>query len=194
MDEIVTALKKPQLVSVEEYLAGEEVSEVKHEYLGGEVHAMSGGTTNHARIAMNAAISLGSQLRGKPCEPFGSDAKLRVELPHQTRFYYPDLQIVCQPSPGDQRFQEQPIVVVEVLSESTRRTDMGEKKDAYLTISSLKVLLLVETDSRRVSAFRRSGQGGFEAEEYSGEDEVIPLPEVGAELSLSDLYARVDFK
>jgi len=155
---------------------------------------MSGGTTNHARIAMNAAISLGSQLRGKPCEPFGSDAKLRVELPHQTRFYYPDLQIVCQPGPGDQRFQEQPVVVIEVLSESTRRIDMGEKKDAYLTISSLKVLLLVEADSRRVTAFRRSSQGGFEAEEYSGADEVVPLLEVGAELPLSDLYARVDFK
>ena len=70
----MTVLKKPELVTVEDYLAGEERSDVRHEYLGGVIHAMSGGTNDHAAIAMNAALALGAQLRGKPCRPFGTFA------------------------------------------------------------------------------------------------------------------------
>ena len=145
----------PAFVSVEDYLAGEEQSDIKHEYLGGVIHAMAGGTNNHAAIATNAGISVGSQLRGKPCRTFGSDAKLKIEFADHIRFYYPDLQIVCRPNPGSDHFQEHPVLVIEVLSESTRRTDMGEKKDAYLAIPSLKVLLLVESDRPRAIANRR---------------------------------------
>ena len=96
----MTALKKPELVTVEEYLAGEERSDIRHEYLGGVIHAMSGGTNDHAAIAANGILSLGAQLRGKPCRPFGSDAKVRIEYPDHTRFYYPDLQVVCQLNSG----------------------------------------------------------------------------------------------
>jgi Uma2 family endonuclease len=184
----MTALKKPELVTVEDYLAGEEHSDIRHEYLGGVIHAMSGGTNDHAAIAMNAALALGGQLRGKPCRPFGSDAKVRIEYPDHTRFYYPDLQVVCQLNSGTDHYQERPAVVLEVLSESTRRTDMGEKKDAYLSIPSLKVLLLAECDRPRVVVYRRRAGGGFEAEEYSGLGETISLAEIGCELPLAELY------
>jgi Uma2 family endonuclease len=80
-----------------------------------------------------------------------------------------------------------------VLSESTRRTDMGEKKDAYLTIPSLKVLLLVESDRPRVIAYRRRPGGGFEVEEHVGGEGVIGLSEIGAELPLADLYDGIAF-
>ena len=189
----MTALLQPSPVSIEDYLAGEECSETKHEYIGGAVHAMAGGTNKHAAISANAIGFLVLALRGKPCRPFTSDAKVRIQFSDHTRFYYPDAQVVCLPSSGSERFQEHPVVVVEVLSESTRRTDMGEKRDAYLSIPSLKVLLLVESDRPYVLAYRRGADGGFTAEEWQGLDGVIPLPEIEAELALADLYDRIAF-
>jgi Uma2 family endonuclease len=178
----------PAFISIEDYLAGEELAETKHEFLGGTVHAMAGGTNDHAAVAANALIALGSRLRGKPCRPFGSDTKVRIELPDHTRFYYPDVQVVCNRNPGTERFKENPVVVIEVLSESTRRTDLGEKRSAYLAIPALKVLLLVEPDCLRVTAYRRQPQGGFAAEAYEGTEAVIALPELEAELPLAELY------
>jgi Uma2 family endonuclease len=189
----MTALKSPSLVSIEDYLAGEEISEVKHEYLGGVVHAMAGGTNDHAAISANVVVALGARLRGKPCRPFSSDAKVRIELADHTRFYYPDAQVVCEPTAGHQRFQEHPAVVVEVLSESTRRIDLGEKRDAYLAVSSLKVLILAESERALVWVYRRRRDGGFEAEEYEGTDAVIQLPEIEAELPLAELYEGIVF-
>lgn len=189
----MTALKKPSFISVEEYLAGEEVSDVKHEYLGGAVHAMAGAAIAHNSIATSAVVALGMQLRGKPCGPFNSDTKIRIELKDHTRFYYPDAMVVCDSNPPGDHFQDRPVVIVEVLSESTRRTDMGEKRDAYLTIPTLKVLLLVETDNPTVTVFRRKPGIGFESELHEGLDAVIPLPEIEAELPLAQLYERVSF-
>lgn len=85
------------------------------------------------------------------------------------------------------------MVTVEVLSDSTRRTDMGEKRDAYVTIPALKVLLLVETDKPSVTVYRRKPGIGFEVEQHDGQDAVVPLPEIGASLALAELYERVDF-
>lgn len=163
---------------------------MKHEYLGGTVHAMSGGTNRHGIIAGNAFGLFFNQLRGKPCQPFSSDTKVRIELPQHTRFYYPDAMVVCHPNPLADTYQEHPVVVIEVLSESTRRLDLGEKRDAYLAIPSLKVLLLVEPDSPAVTAYRRRAEGGFASEHHCGMDAVIPLPEIGATLDLASLYER----
>jgi Uma2 family endonuclease len=180
-------------VSIEAYLNGEERSKEKHEYIGGAVHAMAGGTNDHAAIAANAIVSLGAALRGKSCRPFTSDAKVRIELADQTRFYYPDAQVVCRPGPGGERFQENPTLVLEVLSESTRRTDLGEKREAYLAIPSLKILLIAESDRPYVLVYRRRPQGGFEVEEYSDSGAILPLPEIEAALPLADLYEGLDF-
>ena len=187
----MNALKKTAYISIEDYLAGEELAETKHEYLGGTIHAMAGGTNDHAAVAANAVVALGSRLRGKPCRPFGSDTKVRIELSEHTRFYYPDVQVVCSRNPGNERFQENPVLVIEVLSESTRRTDLGEKRHAYLAIPSLKVLLFIEPDSPRVTAYRRQPQGGFATEEHEGIESVIALPEIEAELPLAELYEGV---
>lgn len=189
----MTAVKQPDFVSVTDYLAGEEVSQTKHEYLGGTVHAMAGATIRHNDIAGNCFACLHASLRGKPCRPYNSDTKIRIEFADHTRFYYPDAMVVCQSNPESDHFQNQPVVIVEVLSESTRRTDLGEKRDAYLTIPSLKVLLFVETDSASVTLHRRAPEGGFTIERHSGLDAVIPLPEIDAALALADLYERVEF-
>ncbi len=189
----MTALRNPGFISIDDYLAGEQVSETKHEYLGGIVHAMSGGTRNHSAIATNATTSLQVQLRGKKCRPFNSDLKVRLDLPDHTRFYYPDAQVVCQNSSGDTLYEGHPVVILEVLSPSTRRADLGEKRDAYLTLPSLRVLILAEADQPYVLVHRRRKDGGFATEEYAALDCVIPLPEIDAVLALAELYEAVEF-
>ena len=155
------AVSKPDLISVEEYLEGEILAEVKHEYIGGTVHAMAGATIRHNNICTNALVFLFGKLHGKRCQPYNSDTKVKIELPNHTRFYYPDVMVVCDSNPETDHFQNQPVVVVEVLSESTRRTDLGEKKDAYLAVPSLKVLILVETEKPSLTLYRRKPEGGF---------------------------------
>jgi Uma2 family endonuclease len=182
------AVRQPAAISIAEYLAGEVGSTVKHEYLGGAVHAMAGATNGHNEIAVNSIISLGVRLRGKACRPFNSDTKVRIELAGHTRFYYPDAMVVCHTNPRADHFQDHPVVVIEVLSESTRRIDQGEKCDTYQKIPSLQVLLLVESEAIAVTVHRRSAEGGFAVEYHAGADAVIPLPEIGEELPLAELY------
>jgi Uma2 family endonuclease len=184
----MSTIEQLKTVSIADYLAGEEAGDVKHEYLGGMVHAMAGGSNRHNTIATNAVIAFGSALRGKFCRAFNSDTKVRIEYPDHTRFYYPDAMVVCAPNPPDDHFQDHPVVVVEVISESTRRTDLGEKRDAYLTIPSLKVLMFVEPDSIRVTLHRRKPEGGFAIEVFAGADAVVPLPEIDTHLPLSELF------
>lgn len=189
----MTALGQPNFITIADYLATEEKSDVKHEYLGDTVRAMAGATNRHNGIVGNGFASLHGQLRGKTCRPFNSDTKIRIEFPDHTRLYYPDAMVVCQTNPEFGHFQDQPVVVIEVLSDSTRRTDLGEKRDAYLTLPSLKVLLLVEPDAPSVLVHRRKLEGGFAIEHYHEFESITPLPEIEAFLPLSDLYDRVDF-
>ena len=189
----ITALEHSALITIEDYLTGEETSDVKHEYLGGTVHAMAGATNRHNVIALNSLAFLLFQLRGKSCQPFNSDVKVRIEFPDHTRFYYPDAMVVCNSNPLTDHFKDQPVVVIEVLSDSTRRADLGEKRDAYLMLPSLKVLIFVEPEKPSVSLHRRKSGGGFAIEHHVGLDAVIPLPEIEASLALADLYDRAEF-
>jgi Uma2 family endonuclease len=188
----MSTAKKIVLVSVEDYLAGELRSPVKHEYLGGAVYARAGARNAHNLIATNTLGALFGRLRGRPCRPYNSDTKVRVRLPTHTRFYYPDTSVICRSNPPTDSFQDEPAVLVEVLSRSTRRIDEGEKKDAYLTIPALHVYLLVEQESAAVVAYRRTANG-FVREVYEGLDAVIPLGEIGVELPLAEVYETVEF-
>ena len=122
-----------------------------------------------------------------------SDTKVRVRLSTHTRFYYPDAMIVCQPNSPTDSFQDHPVVIAEVVSDSTRRTDEGEKKDAYLSIPTLSAYVVIETKLPRVVVHRRGPDGAFSAELYEGIDGVIALDDVGCSLRLAELYERVDF-
>jgi Uma2 family endonuclease len=188
----MSAVEKLKLVSVEDYLAGELVSPVKHEYLGGVVYAMAGKRNVHNLIASNSLVALGIRLRGRPCRPYNSDTKLRLRLPNQVRFYYPDVSVICRPNPQTDSFQDEPAVIVEVVSRTTRRIDEGEKKDAYLTISSLNAYLIVEQESPAVEVFRRTDQG-FVREVVAGLEATIPLSEMEVELPLAELFEGVEF-
>jgi len=189
----MTAAQKLNLVSIEDYLEGELNSPVKHEYLGGVVYAMAGATNVHNRIALSFTTRLDTQLSGRPCQVFNSDTKIRVRVSAQTRFYYPDGMVVCRPNPANDSFQDHPVVVAEVVSPSTRRTDEGEKKDVYLTIPGLTAYVLIETERPRVVVYRRSADATFVPEVYEGTAAVIAFGDIGCSLRLAELYDRVDF-
>ena len=186
----MSAVHRHQHVTPEAYLASELKSPTKHEYVGGAVYAMAGTRNIHNVIAGNIFGSLGTRLRGKKCRPFNSDPKVRVRFPNHVRFYYPDVQVVCQPNSMEESFQDQPNVIVEVLSESTRRTDEGEKLDAYLTIPSLETYLLVDSSNKEVVVEQR-GSNGFQRSILIGDDGVVPLPCLGFDLPLAEIYDGV---
>jgi Uma2 family endonuclease len=188
----MTAVRKLNLISVNDYLAGELASRIKHEYLGGVVYAIAGARNAHNVIATNTLVALGSRLRGKRCRPFNSDTKIRVRLPHQVRFYYPDASVICRPNPQSDSFQDEPAAIFEVLSQATRRIDEGEKKDTYQTIPSLCVYALIEQEAAVVVAYRRT-EHGFVREVYEGLEAVLPLPEIEADLPLTEIYDGVEF-
>lgn len=179
-------------ISREEYLEGELVSEIRHEYVAGNVYAMSGGTLNHQRIAGNFIRSAGNQLTGKPCFPTGSDFKLLVPLAGgDEAFYYPDGMIICVPVPGDSLFTDSPSVILEVLSPTTRRTDEVQKFRDYITIPTLQTYILAETDGALLTVYRRDGDH-FRMERIRDPDAVLELPEAGVSIALAELYRDVE--
>jgi len=148
--------------------------------------------SNRISVEDNIFAAFHNRLKGRSCRPFDSDTKIRLRLPTHTRFYYPDVSVVCRPNPQSDSFQDEPAVIVEVLSRKTRRTDQGEKKDAYLTIPSLVVYLLVEQESAAIVAYRRTDEG-FACEPHIGFDSVLSLPEIGTQLPLSEVFDGVEF-
>ena len=186
----MTALPAYARISVEDYVSDEVSSDAKHDYVDGAVFAVEEGSVRHNRIASNVLNAFQSQLSGKPCRRFGSDMRLRIRRANHTRFYYPDASIICQLNPDTDDFQDQPTVIVEVLSDSTRRTDQGEKKDAYLRIPSLYVYVMMEEDTLAAVVYRR-GTSGFEREVHENAEAVIALPEIDAALSLAKVYEGV---
>lgn len=142
-------------LSFVDFLALEQSSETKHEYIGGEVHAMVGASRSHNIIAMNLSAHLFNHLRGTPCRPFMSDMLLHMNIAQEDIGYYPDLMVACRPDDNHPRYLEQPTIIVEILSDSTRRTDLREKFLAYQTLESVQEYLIVEQDRQHLSLFRR---------------------------------------
>ena len=188
----MSTVRKHEFISIDDYLSGELVAHDKHEYVAGLVYAMVGGTNVHNSIASRVLIQLGSQLKGKRCQALNSDSKIRIRQSHHTRFYYPDVSVVCRPNPQQDTFHDEPVVVVEVLSRGTRRIDEGEKREAYLSIPSLTTYILLEQDSAAAAVYRRS-ENGFEKQVFSGLNETIAVPEIQAQLSFAAVYEGIEF-
>ena len=188
----MSTARKLNLVSVDDYLAGELISPIKHEYLGGVMYAMAGARNVRNLIASNTLGSLHSRLRGSLCRAYNSDTKIRIRLPAHVRFYYPDVSVICRPNPQSDSFQDEPAGLFEVLSRKTRRIDEAEKKDAYQTIASLGVYALIEQEFPAVIVYRRTDHG-FVREVYQGLDAILPLKEIGIELPLAEIYDGVEF-
>ena len=140
----MSSARKFDPISVSDYLQGEITSTRKYEYVCGEVYAQAGATNTHNQIASNTQGILFSQLRGDPCQVYNSDTKIRIRSSDGVRFFYPDTLVVCESNPPEDTFQDNPVVIVEVLSPSTRRLDLGEKRDSYLKIASVDTYVLLE--------------------------------------------------
>ncbi|MGR8998759.1 MAG: Uma2 family endonuclease [Gammaproteobacteria bacterium] len=177
--------KAAELISEAEYLEGELISEVKHEYIDGSVYAMAGASKNHERIVGNVFGELRSHLKNSPCEPFLSDIKVKVGQD----FFYPDVMVVCEDNSNNDYYAETPVIIVEVLSKSTRRMDETTKKIAYQTIPTLKEYVIIEQDIVDVEVCRKSDN--WVSSHYFMGDEVT-FESVGLSLSVEDLYFRVD--
>ncbi|TWU16862.1 Uma2 family endonuclease [Allorhodopirellula heiligendammensis] len=180
-------------LSVEEYLAGELESDIKYEYVNGRVYAMAGGKNLHHRIASRALVALAVKLGDSECEAYNSDAKVRVQIQAKTYFYYPDAMVVCESNPDDDTYQDRPVVIVEVISESTRRIDEGEKADHYLSIPSLQAYVLLEQSVAAARVLQRNDNGQFEESVFTQPDSVITIDALDLQLPLREIYAGIAF-
>jgi len=171
-------------MSEEEYLRTEKEREIKHEYIDGYIYAMAGVKKNHARITANIDRALGRFLSGKSCESFTSEVKVKVG----SKFFYPDVMVVCDDNNQDY-YTETPVIIVEVLSKSTRRMDETVKKWSYQNIPSLQEYVLIEQDFVDVEVCRRS-QGWVSSHYFLGDS--VYFEAIGLEMTVADIYERVD--
>jgi Uma2 family endonuclease len=183
-------LKLRELVSVADYLAGEPISEFRHEYIGGEIHAMAGASEEHNAISLNLATALQSHLKGRRCRAFIHDMKVRLQIAGDDVFYYPDVMVACDPRDTDRYFKRFPTVIVEVLSPETERTDRREKFLSYQQIETLEEYVLVAQDKSEVTVFRRANQWRPEIVRQASDS--LNLSSLEFSLALVDLYDGVN--
>ena len=173
----------------EEYLKLEQRSEVRHEFVAGEIHAHTGGTRRHDIISVNILGALWNAARGGPCRVHTADRLLRTG---EDIFYYPDVMVVCPPEdePDDNEalFEEAPCLVVEVTSPSTKDIDRREKLLAYRSIASLKAYLVVDQQELRVERHWRDESGRWWWVEAVGREGIVPIPCPETELTLPQIY------
>jgi Uma2 family endonuclease len=189
---VTTLPHSSELVSVEDYLAEELRAESRHEYLGGLVYAMAGASEEHNVIAANLMGLLHAQLRGKPCQPFGPDMKIRLQTLGDTYFYYPDAMVACDPTDAGHGWRERPAILFEILSDETRRVDEREKRFAYLQLPSLQVYFRIEQSAAEVT-FEHRISGEWKSEKLTGLGAIAELPELALRLPLAELYERLRF-
>jgi Uma2 family endonuclease len=172
-----------------EYVALEEHSPVRHEFVAGEIYAMAGGTPEHAALCLQLGSSLNVQLEGKPGRVYGSDLRIRVLATGLAT--YPDAAVVCGPLERDPEGKNtvlNPTLVVEVLSPGTADYDRGEKREQYQQIPSLREVVLVAYDQRRIEVHRRGADGWSRHE--AGPGESIDLTSISCRLEVDALYDR----
>ncbi len=175
-------------VSIQEYLVFERAASEKHEYHQGEIFAMSGAGRRHNILFSNLFISLGSLLKGRPCFPYGSD--MRLYIPQNTLFTYPDISIYCgEMKQLDDDNAMEPTVIIEILSPSTKDYDRGSKFKLYREIPTLKEYIMVDTESINVEVFRLNDAGRWELEEYKTADEKLVFSSISLILPVRDIYA-----
>lgn len=177
-----------------EYLQFERAHELKHEFHAGEVLAMTGASRAHNLICTNLVITLGTQLRGQPCEVYANDMRVRVQ---PARLYtYPDISVACdEPQFTDDHVDTliNPTLIIEVLSPSTERYDRGRKFQHYREVSSLREYVLIAQDSPRIERFLRRDSGLWELTDAHGLDASLNLESIGCTLTLADAYERITF-
>ncbi len=184
----MSAILKENFISVEDYLAGELIAEIKHEYIEGRVYAMAGASKNHESIGGNIFAALHNHLKDTSCRPYGSDVKVKVG---NNKFFYPDVMVVCEDKTNNAYYTEYPILLVEVLSKSTRQKDETIKRIAYQSLPSLREYVLIEQDFISVEVCRRSS--GWTSQHYLAGDEVY-FESLDLKLAVEEIYRWVDLE
>ena len=180
--------------SPEEYLALETDAEYKSEYHDGQIVPMAGGTPNHNQIAGNLYASLNFALKGQPYRVFIGD--MRLWIPQQRLYTYPDVMVVS----GQLQFAEgrkdtitNPSIIIEVLSESTENYDRGEKFRLYRTIPTFQEYILIEQLEMHIEQYSKTATSQWLFSEYDGENAILALTTIQFQISLSDIYDKVEF-
>jgi Uma2 family endonuclease len=183
---------KIQYLSVDEYLTGELIADVRHEYVDGEVFAMAGASERHNRATLNIAFQLRAAVRGTSCGVFVNDMKIRIR--QGNRFYYPDVSMCCDRNDTNAYFKDHPCLIAEVLSHSTAKIDRREKWLAYREIPQLRYYLLISTRQPKVEYFQRNDNGEWETGQLeSGEALEISCNEQRIKLRLEDIFEDVSW-
>ena len=183
----MSAIRQSTL-SMPEFLAWEEQQELRYEFDGLHAIAMTGGTNVHAAIQINLARAIGSRLDGKPCQFRGSDLKIEVA----GRIRYPDGFVFCSPQPNNATIIRDPVVIFEILSDSTAAIDYGVKNDEYAATPSVQRYIILEQTRIAARMFERSG--GDWIGHLLGRDAVIAMPEIGLEVPLAEFYRTIEFE
>jgi Uma2 family endonuclease len=175
-----------------EYLEFDESSPQKHEFCAGQIFAMSGGTFNHSTIGLNIATTLRNQLRGKPCQPMNSDMRVHTPSGLDT---YPDISVFCaEPELSDkERTLHNPLVIIEVLSPTTRNYDRGDKFWHYRSIPTLQDYLLIDSESVYAEHHHRQNKDEWLLHEYYDLQDTLTLDSLGTTLTLAVLYEQARF-
>jgi Uma2 family endonuclease len=173
---------------MEDYLAFEQASDFRHEFVAGQIFAMVGARDAHTQVAGNLYARLRQHLRGSGCRVFISDMKLRVEP--ADAFYYPDVFVTCDPRDTEPYYKRYPSLVIEVLSPTTEGVDRREKLRNYRMLETLREYVLVSLDERRLEIFRREPTGDWTVDTLA-EDEPVELASVGLTLPMAEIYEDV---
>lgn len=168
----------------DEYLAAELTAEVRHEYIDGRAYAMTGGTTSHIRITANVLRDFGNYLKGKPCEAFMTDMQVKLGK----NYVYPDVVVACNHTEAH-GLTSAPVIIVEVLSKSTRVTDLSTKLIKYINLPSLQEYVLIEQDFVSVQVLRKCHH--WQAKYYFL-DHTVTFESIGLTLRVADIYDRVE--
>lgn len=175
--------------TLEEYFLFEKDSVEKHEFYKGEIFSMAGAGARHNIIFKNVFIALGIGLKGKSCQPYGSD--LRIHIPENSLFTYPDISIICGEiilSEKDVDTAVQPIALIEILSPSTKSYDRGDKFKLYRDIPTLREYILIDPEAIMIEAFRLNQNKHWELEEYKNVHEILKMQSVDLQLPLIEIY------
>ena len=172
-------------VSVDDYLALEQGSDTKHEYVAGQMFAMVGVRDAHNQVAGNVYLHARSKLRGGPCRVYIADMKVRVEA--ADAFYYPDVFVTCDSRDTEPYYKRYPVLVLEVLSPTTESVDRREKLHNYRMLETLQEYVLVSLDERRVEIYRRGLTGEWTVDTLAPGDP-IDLRSIDLTLSFNDVY------
>ncbi len=181
--------RRVEQVSVEDYLARERESDVRHEYVDGELFAMAGASRAHGIAVTNLVRELGNRLRGGPCRIGSSDMKVRSAP--GSRYYYPDIVVSCndEAEEPDPYTESRPTLLVEVLSTTTAATDRREKRVVYQAMPSVQEYVLVDLAARTVEVYFRDGIGW--SHRTLAEDETLALASLAVELPVADVFEGV---